>query len=88
MKKLFKAMEFEFNSIFNTITWKRTVKKAIRLKKKHKKDYFVVPKSKTKLGIIDGIYPFNKLFLKNGYKRLRYRDLKKQSYFNTINIQV
>lgn len=78
---------FQINTILNNINWNRAIKKAHKYKKKYKRDFFIIPISKTKLGVTDGRYPLNKhwFMLAGKEKRLKYSRLIKLAYYNTIN---
>lgn len=88
LKSLWTFIMFHIGTVLNNINWRRVKRKTIRLKNKRKLEHFVVPRTKTTLGVISGIYPYNKVFLKNGKKRLKYKDLIQLSYFNTLNIKL
>ncbi len=78
---------FQYNSYLNTYNWRRMIRRAHRWKRKYKREFFVIPISKTRLGVTDGRYPLNKKWLvklRGKDKRLKYSRLIKLSYYNTL----
>lgn len=58
---------------------------ADKLHKLTGKRYFVIPKSNTKLGIVDNdyVWRYNKAAAKRGYKKITIKDLLEQCYYCT-----
>lgn len=84
MKKLFKAIKFELNSIINSFNFWKAKRKANKMHRLTGKRYHVIPQSDGKLTIVDNefIKHYNRV-VKGKSKKITIHDLLKMSYYST-----
>lgn len=88
LNNIIDSIKFQYNSIWNTLHWMRMKRKA-KFKKwcsRNKYEiFFVVPFTKTSLGVINSQQrqDYNKQSMKHGFKRLTHNQLIKAAYYCT-----
>lgn len=91
IKKFLELIKFQYNSIWNTLHYYRMIRKA-KFKKWASRNkhsiFFVIPFSKTTLGVIDQTQrrDYNRMALKEGLRKLSHNDLIRGSYYCTGQI--
>ena len=85
MKKLWKIIVFEYNSIHNSISYWFAKHKANRLHKMTGKRYHVVPRDERNLMVVDNSYIdiYNRAVKKQGGKPIDIISLLRMSYYST-----
>ena len=81
LKKLWQKIVFEIMSIYNSIYFKHMKKKALRMHQTTGKRYYIVPKSKHRLMIVDNT--FVKIYNKYSAHKIDTYSLEKMAYYAT-----